>query len=96
MDRFEGRARLEWWANHAPCLEEYDIDITATVDAVGKWRATGRHATALEAPQREGWNCSGTAGPTKPAATRTGHSFSKKALELRWRYLVYRYRRQVG
>ncbi|MGW7096006.1 hypothetical protein [Streptomyces sp. NPDC054874] len=56
MDRFEGRARLEWWANHATCLEEYDIDITATVDAVGKWRATERHATALEAPQREGWD----------------------------------------
>ncbi|MFD8726954.1 hypothetical protein [Streptomyces sp. NPDC059611] len=56
MDRFEGRARLEWWANHATCLEEYDIDITATVDAVGKWRATGRHATALEAPQREAWD----------------------------------------
>lgn len=33
----------------------YDIDITVTVDTVGKWRATGRHANALDAIQREGW-----------------------------------------
>ncbi|MFF2308203.1 hypothetical protein ACFVVP_37575 [Streptomyces sp. NPDC058128] len=56
MDRFAGQARLEWWANHATCLEKYDIDITVTVDAVGTWRATGRHATALDTTQREGWD----------------------------------------
>ncbi|MER5195645.1 hypothetical protein ACWD3J_06475 [Streptomyces sp. NPDC002755] len=56
MDRFVGQARLEWWANHATCLEKYDIDITVAVDAVGMWRATGRHANALDTTQREGWD----------------------------------------
>ncbi|MFB6560221.1 MULTISPECIES: hypothetical protein [unclassified Streptomyces] len=55
MDRFVGRARLEWWANQSTCLEMYDIDITVTVDAVGKLRATGRHAKSLDTTQREGW-----------------------------------------
>ncbi|MFE1909564.1 hypothetical protein ACFW96_38820 [Streptomyces gardneri] len=56
MDRFAGQARLEWWANHAVCLEKYDIDITVTVDAVGTWGATGWHANALDTTQREGWD----------------------------------------
>ncbi|MCX5134849.1 hypothetical protein OOK06_22515 [Streptomyces sp. NBC_00340] len=34
----------------------YDIDITVAVDAVGQWRATGRHANVLDAIQREGWD----------------------------------------
>ncbi|WP_405525945.1 hypothetical protein OG592_00900 [Streptomyces avidinii] len=54
MDRFVGQARLEWWANQSTCLEMYDIDITVTVDAVGKSRATGRHAHALDPTQHEG------------------------------------------
>ena len=56
MDRFAGQARLEWWANQSTCLEMYDIDITVTVDAVGSWLATGRHADALDTTQREGWD----------------------------------------
>ncbi|EGE39521.1 hypothetical protein GTY83_01105 [Streptomyces sp. SID4928] len=56
MDRFVGQGRLEWWANQSICLETYDINITATVDADGKWRATGQHANALDATQREGWD----------------------------------------
>ncbi|MEU2623093.1 hypothetical protein ABZ642_34145 [Streptomyces sp. NPDC007157] len=56
MDRFVGQARLEWWANHSTCLEMYDIHVTVTVDAAGKWRATGRHANALDTTQREGWD----------------------------------------
>ncbi|MFC8494127.1 hypothetical protein ACFUJU_25720 [Streptomyces sp. NPDC057235] len=53
-----GRARLEWWANQAICLEAYTIDITDTVGAAGTagtWQATGRHAPALHDTQREGW-----------------------------------------
>ncbi|MFE4304983.1 hypothetical protein ACFRR6_02810 [Streptomyces sp. NPDC056891] len=34
----------------------YDIDITVAVDAVGQWRATGRHSNALDTTQREGWD----------------------------------------
>ncbi|MFD6293801.1 hypothetical protein ACFWFU_03055 [Streptomyces sp. NPDC060235] len=56
MDRYVGQGRLEWWANQSICLEMYDIDITTTVDAVGKWQATGRHASALDTTQREGWD----------------------------------------
>ncbi|MFZ3494755.1 hypothetical protein ACODT5_16300 [Streptomyces sp. 5.8] len=56
MDRFVGRARLEWWANQSTCLEMYDIDIAVTVDSVGTLRATGRHANALDTTQREGWD----------------------------------------
>ncbi|MCX4808030.1 hypothetical protein OG594_41665 [Streptomyces sp. NBC_01214] len=55
MNRFVGQARLEWWANQSTCLEMYDIDITVTVDAAGKLRATGRHAKSLDTTQREGW-----------------------------------------
>ncbi|MFI8404962.1 hypothetical protein ACIGG5_32565 [Streptomyces sp. NPDC085463] len=58
MDRFTGRARLEWWANQAICLEAYTIDITDTADTTGTagtWQATGRHAPALDSTQREGW-----------------------------------------
>ncbi|MFD6826625.1 hypothetical protein ACFWC5_40795 [Streptomyces sp. NPDC060085] len=56
MDRYVGQGRLEWWANQSICLEMYDIDITTTVDAVGKWQATGCHASALDTTQREGWD----------------------------------------
>ncbi|OKJ62780.1 hypothetical protein [Streptomyces sp. CB02261] len=56
MERFVGQGRLEWWANQSTCLEMYDIDITVAVDAVGQWRATGRHANTLDTIQREGWD----------------------------------------
>lgn len=56
MGGFVGQARLEWWANHVTCLEKYDIDLIVIVDAVGTWRASGRHASALDAAQREGWD----------------------------------------
>ncbi|MFG2435723.1 hypothetical protein [Streptomyces sp. NPDC048508] len=56
MDQFVGQGRLEWWANQSICLEMYDIDITVAVDAVGKWQATGRHVSAFDTTQREGWD----------------------------------------
>ncbi|MDX2290917.1 hypothetical protein R6G00_01775 [Streptomyces roseofulvus] len=56
MDRFAGQGRLAWWANHSMCLEMYDIDITVAVDPIGRRRATGRHAPALDSMQREGWD----------------------------------------
>ncbi|OPC77012.1 hypothetical protein B4N89_41255 [Embleya scabrispora] len=56
MNRFVGRARLEWWANGSMCLGMYDIDITVTVDAVGGWRGTGRHVEGLGTTEREGWD----------------------------------------
>jgi hypothetical protein len=56
MDRFVGRASLEWWANRESCLEKYGIDIIVTVDEAGTWQATGRHANLLDTTQREGWD----------------------------------------
>ncbi|MFC8795025.1 hypothetical protein [Streptomyces cinereoruber] len=56
MDRFVGRARLEWWANQAMCLETYTIDITNTTGTAGAWQATGRHTPVLDSTQREGWD----------------------------------------
>lgn len=56
MDRYVGSARLEWRANQSTCLDEYEIDITVTVDAAGAWQASGRHSIALDTTQREGWD----------------------------------------
>ncbi|MFF0556506.1 hypothetical protein [Streptomyces sp. NPDC004266] len=56
MDRFVGQASLEWWANHATCLEKYAIDIANTVNTTGMWQATGRHTHVLDTAQREGWD----------------------------------------
>jgi hypothetical protein len=56
MDRFVGQASLEWWASREICLEKYGIDIIVTVDEVGTWQATGRHANLLDTTQREGWD----------------------------------------
>ncbi|MFD6348731.1 hypothetical protein ACFWF9_29010 [Streptomyces roseolus] len=56
MDRLAGQARPAWWADHATCLGEYDIGVTVTVDVVGQWQATGRHADPLDTIQRGGWD----------------------------------------
>jgi hypothetical protein len=56
MDRFVGQASLEWWANHATCLEKYAIDVTNTFHTASMWQATGRHAHVLDTAQREGWD----------------------------------------
>jgi hypothetical protein len=56
MDRYVGPARLEWWTNQSTCLDEYEIDITVTVDAAGTWQASGQHSVALDTTQREGWD----------------------------------------
>jgi hypothetical protein len=56
MDRYEGPARLEWWANHSIYLDMYDIDLTVTVDDAGTWRSFGRHTTEFDKARREGWD----------------------------------------
>jgi hypothetical protein len=56
MDRYEGPARLEWWANDSICLDKFEIDITVTVDASGAWHTSGRHSTVLDTTGRKGWN----------------------------------------
>jgi hypothetical protein len=56
MDLYAGPARLEWWANQSTCLDEYEIDMTVTVDASGAWHASGRHCIVLDPTRREGWD----------------------------------------
>ncbi len=55
MDRYEGPARLEWWANTSTCLAAAEIDLTITVqDAM--WQATADPAPPLQGEDREGWS----------------------------------------
>lgn len=47
MDRYEGPARLEWWANNSTCLGYQEIDLTVQVEGA-TWQAC---ATYLESPR---------------------------------------------
>ena len=41
VDRFEGRAWLEWWANSSTCLAR--VEVAVVIDAIhGGWDASGR------------------------------------------------------
>jgi hypothetical protein len=41
VDRFEGRAWLEWWANSSTCLA--NVEVAVVIDAIhGGWDASGR------------------------------------------------------
>ncbi|WP_407841153.1 hypothetical protein ACE1OC_39815 [Streptomyces sp. DSM 116496] len=39
MDRCEGTARLEWWANASTCLVRVSVEVTATSADAGAWEA---------------------------------------------------------
>ncbi|MFE4262102.1 hypothetical protein [Streptomyces sp. NPDC056883] len=39
MDRCEGTARLEWWANASTCLVGIPVEVTATTTGAGGWEA---------------------------------------------------------
>ncbi|MER7282245.1 hypothetical protein ABT369_48230 [Dactylosporangium sp. NPDC000244] len=52
MDRFEGRAWLEWWANPSTVLGVAEIDLVVT--AGDGWDARGRLVTTT-AEDREGF-----------------------------------------
>ena len=56
MHRYEGPARLEWWANSSMCIGEYGVDLTVTIDQTGVWRASARFAVELDGEGREGWD----------------------------------------
>ena len=44
MERFEGRCRLEWWANSRTLLGSEDADVVITPSGAG-WNAYGRLVT---------------------------------------------------
>jgi hypothetical protein len=55
MDRYDGPARLEWWANRSTCLGSAEVRVTVTVDGED-WRATADLEPPLTTDEREGWS----------------------------------------
>lgn len=55
VDRYEGPARLEWWANTSTCLGSVDVEVSVTVDARG-WHASAAFASRLDDDEQEGWS----------------------------------------
>lgn len=55
MDRYEGPARLEWWANGSTCLAAAEIEMTAMAQSTA-WQASATLAPALRDQEREGWS----------------------------------------
>jgi hypothetical protein len=53
MDRYEGPARLEWWANRSTCLGSAEVELSVTTDACG-WHASAAFAWQLDSDEREG------------------------------------------
>ncbi|MFB4318031.1 hypothetical protein [Actinomadura sp. 21ATH] len=62
MDRCEGPARLEWWANRHTCLASVDVRVTVTADDSG-WHTTASLVSPLTGEDREGWDLLMTASP---------------------------------
>lgn len=54
MDRYQGPARLEWWANKDTCLASIDVRLLVVSDSAG-WRSTAAFASPLTGEDREGW-----------------------------------------
>lgn len=55
MDRYEGPARLEWWANRSTCFGSVDVELSVTAGADG-WHASTVFAAPLDDDDREGWS----------------------------------------
>ena len=55
MDRYEGPARLEWWANRGTCLGSAEVALSVSVDA-STWHASATFAQPLNGEDREGWS----------------------------------------
>lgn len=55
MDRYEGPARLEWWANSSTCLGYKEIDLSVQVEGVD-WRAGAAYRELPKATDREAWS----------------------------------------
>lgn len=55
MDRYEGPARLEWWANRSTCLGSVDVELSVASDA-DVWHASAVFASQLDDEERGGWS----------------------------------------
>lgn len=54
MDRYEGAARLEWWANRNTCLCSVDVHVVIVNDEAG-WRVSATFASPPTTNERESW-----------------------------------------
>lgn len=55
MDRYEGAARLEWWANRHFCLGSFDVCVMVLHDDSG-WHASAVFVSPLSEADRECWD----------------------------------------
>jgi hypothetical protein len=55
VDRYEGLAHLEWWANRLTCLGAFRVRVLVT--AIGTdWLASADFVEPLSAEEHEGWS----------------------------------------
>jgi hypothetical protein len=54
MDRYEGIATLEWWANPSTCPGRFDVCLTVSAASAG-WRAEAVAVNPWTAENREGF-----------------------------------------
>lgn len=54
MDRYDGPARLEWWANRSTCLYSAEVSLAVIVED-GTWHACAELTAPLTGEDREGW-----------------------------------------
>ena len=47
MDRYQGSAKLEWWANRHTCFGDFTVEVDVTPDAETGWEATAALAPPL-------------------------------------------------
>ena len=55
MDRYQGAARLEWWANRSTCLGAVAVEVDVVWSAEGGWGATAVSAPPLTGEDLEGF-----------------------------------------
>jgi len=55
VDRYEGPARLEWWANRGTCLGAFKVQLSVAADAAG-WHASATFASQHDEEVQEGWS----------------------------------------
>ncbi len=54
MDRYQGAARLEWWANRSTCLGVVAVEVDVVWSAEGGWEATAALTPPLTGEDLEG------------------------------------------
>jgi hypothetical protein len=63
MDRYQGAARLEWWANRSTCLGAVAVEVDVVWSAEGSWEATAVLTPPLTGEDLEGFEFLMTMSP---------------------------------